>query len=225
MNKTFFLLSLLALVHLAAFDDSIHEKNKRIFSKVVESKLKTSMSPQQAASYLSAQLPSIAREAIEEGFNPYIYSYGQGTNRPGLYYKAYEIWEGGREQVPVISAEIPLSMFIYVWPPENLALKTNPQNNLYGSNIHSHPIPCAFTVLFGTITQETYQNNPLRKVRAETIKSGEFRIDEGKVGFIHRLVCQSQGSLPAITLHAYGAASAEKLDQIFSETSKECTYR
>lgn len=211
-------LLLISSVHLEAFDPHFHEMNKCIFAKAVESQLDLLQpkTPQQAACELSLHLPDIAKKALEDGFNPHIYFYKKSARTQELIYHAEEMWEGGKDRGQ--NPSIPLTFFVFIWPPEDLAKQTNAQSCFYASSIHSHPISCALMVLSGSITQEMYQDCPLRKIGEEVLKVGDFRFDDNNDPFIHRLVCRSSGTSPAITLHAYGAATTKEVDKIFEET-------
>lgn len=221
-NKTFravwaFLSISLCLIfsgNLDAFDPTFHDMNKCILERAIEHQLAIlrPKTPTQAAYELSLHLPDIAKKALEDGFNPHIYFYKKSSRTQELIYHAEELWEGRDHN------SIPLTFFVFVWPPENLAKQANPQSCFYASSVHSHPISCALVVLFGSITQEVYQDCPLRKIGEEVLKVGDFSFDDNNDPFIHRLVCRSPGSSPAITLHAYGAASTKEVDKIFEET-------
>lgn len=150
-------------------------------------------------SNLTNRINQIGAELLKSGFSVDAYAI---PNRAS--YKCFALWEGGT---------IPVTFFVYVWPAEE------------GSNIHSHPISCAFTVLQGTLSQNTYElsaKNNVRLINSKTFQKGEGAIDDIKKPFIHQLT--NKTAEPCLSLHAYGEGSAEKVMQTFIKTSAKHTY-
>ena len=121
-----------------------------------------------------------------------------------------------------------MTLFLYIWPGEEEALSQAPDNCFYCSNIHSHPIPCAVTVLRGSIDQITYQEVTggcnIRKIGEERLFPGRLIYDDQNEPFIHQMVSREKGE-PTVTLHAYGAPTARKVMDTFRETRSDCSCR
>ena len=207
----------------------VHQQNQRCCVQVMQEICETfldSFTPQQKRDMLSLHLGDIARKLIENGLDLNAYSYDIDANSSFLQFSKITLWEGGLDS----HSEIPLALFIYVWPPEHLAKKVavsqhassnDPRQNHYATNIHSHPLSCALTVLKGTICQENYQAikgwpfNVAQKKDEEILREGMSTYDDNHSLFIHRIVCRNEGVEPAITLHAYGASTAKEVHNSF----------
>lgn len=210
-------------------NESDHIQNQRIFASIIDQELKKlpqSFSPNKRAFELSQRIHFFGEQALSQGFNLSAYTYSRYSSPPFLVFAAIPIWEGGKQKIP-------LTFFVYIWPTESLALETQKNaphpNDYYASDIHRHPISCAFTVLKGQIDQESYTqlrhvSNPLVKQSScETLRAGQCEIDSGKDESIHRLICR--GNEPAITLHAYGAPSAPEVFRSFERVRSTHSYR
>lgn len=158
----------------------------------------------------------IANTLLEKGFQIDAYDVPEGVQDSILSFYSFPLWEGN---------SIPLTFFVYVWPSEQLALQYNASQNRYGSVIHSHPIPCAFTVLHGILTQNSYElasEKAVRFICEERFQVGTGDIDDLQKIFIHKLY--NRDSKYCLSLHAYGLSSAEKVRECFDETRAACTY-
>ncbi len=215
-----------------------HQKNLSIFAQTIEqelSHLPLSFSPQERAHSLRMNIVSIAQQVIHKGFNVSIYHYKEQL--PYLAFSIISMWEGKS----IKDQEIPLSFILYVWPPEAIAkkhdqpstmtkMKEDPHNCYYASNIHDHPIPCALTVIEGTLNQETFSqlagppDRLVKKINEEILKPGSAIIDENQTPFIHRLVCRDPNQKASISLHGYGASSAADVENIFYKSYTQHTY-
>jgi hypothetical protein len=215
----------------------VHQKNQQLCAKILErvcQNFPSSYTPKQRAHYLSAHLDDLAFMLLNQGIDLNAYSYQTYGNTPYLQFSMMTLWEGKQTQ-----PEIPLTLFIYVWPPEKLAQEVaknqncrenDPRKNFYASNIHGHPLSCALTVLKGTICQENYQAvkgwpfNVAQKIDEEILKSGSLAVDDNSTPFIHRLLCRDESQEPAYTLHGYGASSTQEVHHIFKTTKELYSY-
>lgn len=214
-------------------DNAKHESNKKLLSIILEKELAqlASKKPSEKAHYLSSRIIHIADALLKKGFFSEAYAIPMEKRDALLSFNSFALWEGDKNG----SESLPLTFFVYVWPPKHLALQYNssdPQNCYYASIIHSHPIPCAFAILQGTLIQKNYAeviNYPIDKVvrliNEERIQLGQGSVDDLKSPFIHQLYCNDMGSRPCISLHAYGLSSAEKVMHYFKETLSQCTYK
>lgn len=185
------------------------EKNQKIFAELIENMLET----QQGASGFFVDIDSIGKEAVEKGLDFSCYQDSQS-----LSYQTFVLWEGKKRCSAVF--------LLYVWPSEEEALKYRFQG--YKTNIHSHPFPCAYTVLLGEITERRYEQLPDRSIQLcgkQIFHVGEKAVDINKEPFIHQLLFEGKGTRrPAVTLHVYGCPSLEDLIRIYRETYAEHVY-
>src|SRR5262249_31900928 len=139
----------------------------------------------------------------------------------GLIFQSFPIWEGKIQGIP-------LTFFIYAWPSERTALGLNPSNRWYCSNIHRHPIPCALTILKGSLVQETYQEVQEKGVasfkEAESLYEGATVVDDLKEQMIHRLICRDDLGACCLSLHAHSLSSAKEVWDCFSKTFHDSSY-
>ncbi len=215
----------------------VHQQNQLLCNEVVKSisqTLPSSYTPKERADALCLQLDTLARKLLDQGLDLRAYSYEQTPDSPYLQFARIPLWQGAYD----IQPEIPLTLFIYVWPPEHLAKQAaainqpasdqDPLQNHYATNIHGHPLACALTVLKGTICQENYQaleGWPFRVVQKkdeEVMQVGMATFDDNQAPFIHRVLCRDQE--PAITLHGYGAATAQIVREIFISNQENYSY-
>src|SRR5947209_19821499 len=158
-------------------DKVAHENNQKLLKLIVEEELA-------AGNELSSRIKHIANELLKRGFVGDAYAVPPIDQNRLVSFYSFVLWEGGT---------VPVTFFVYVWPSKAYALRYNPshpENCRYGSNIHSHPIPCAFAVLKGSLTQNNYEavySKSARYVSSETFQKGEGDVDDIKNPFIHKL--------------------------------------
>jgi hypothetical protein len=212
-------------------DRTKHEANQKILKSILEQELAYPISnwePADQANYLSASITKITEALIRKGFMADAYEVPKVDQNSILSFKSFALWEGDGNG----PGSIPITFFVYVWPSEELALLYNPSdpaNYRYASNIHSHPISCAFAVLQGALHQTNYQhtspcNRIVKIIGEEMFQEGEGEVDDLQKPFIHKLCNRSAHSRVCLSLHAYGLPSAEKVMACFRETFSECSY-
>lgn len=212
-------------------DRTKHETNQKLLEAILEQELASdpSKDPSCQARNLMARITQIGSALLEHGFATEAYEMPELDCNSIVTFNCFTLWEGDNNP----SGSIPLTLFVYVWPSEEVALKYNPrlQNHYYGSNIHSHPITCAFTVLQGDLVQNNYQPIPshpdsqaVQLTCQELFRKGTGDIDDLKQLFIHQLYNQGHCSRVSLSLHAYGLPSKEKVMNCFRETSLQCSY-
>jgi len=207
-------------------DDFKHQQNIQLCRQYFEQWLQENrLSSQETAEKIAYQLPRIAKELMDRGFDLTIYSY-KTDSKNGLVFSVVPIWEGER-----VKPSLPLSLFIYGWPPESWAQHCQSPTLAYSTPIHAHPLMCALTVLRGTVTQELYQpifdgqQKKAKQIGREVIRPGQLIFDRPDSPIAHRIVCQDEGQLAALTLHAYGASTGAQVQQIFRMTAKDYNYK
>lgn len=218
--------------HCNIKDAAKHEYNQKLLRTLIEKELAAqdeSMTPVDQAHYLSAKIKKIAHSLLEHGFSTDAYGIPDFDQNSMISFYAFSLWEGEHNR----TGPIPVTFFIYIWPSEKLALKynsSNPLNRYYASSIHSHPIPCSFAVLQGTLTQNNYEcvkSHPTKIARfvdEEIFKEGQGDIDDLTKPFIHQLYNKDPDSTVCLSLHAYGLSSEDKVMKCFRETRSNCTY-
>lgn len=182
------------------------------------------------SNYLSARITNIANTLLKDGFLADAYEIPNFDQNSIISFNCFALWEGEKNT----KGSIPLTFFVYIWPSEELALKhnsANPLNRRYSSIIHSHPIPCSFAVLQGTLIQKNYEcigSDPMAKfvrlIDEEIFRKGEGDVDDLTKPRIHQLYNNGHNSKICLSLHAYGLSSAEKVMTCFRETISERTY-
>jgi hypothetical protein len=220
-------------------DSFTHHKNQQLCARIVQRKLQTyptSFTPEESAHDLSLHLDHLAQDLLKHGLDLKAYSYGKCPGTPYLQFTMIPLCEGKTDVKP----EIPLTLFIYVWPSENLAKRIamsyrdreyDPRENYYASHIHGHPLTCSLTVLKGTLCQENYRViqgwpfNIAKKNDEETLQQGMTAFDDNTSPFIHRLVNRNENCEPTFTLHGYGASTAKDVLNIFQATFNRYAYR
>jgi hypothetical protein len=208
-------LSLLLFSWQIAVGSPIHEKNQEIFAEM----MRTHLEQQRDRTSFFRDIDLIGEEAQERGLDLSCYTYR--TDAEGVCYTAFPLWEG-KEQLEVV-------FLLFVWPSQGEAFKYCDSRERHATSIHSHPIPCAYTVLSGEITERRYQrlnecNRDIQFCGKQTFHLGEKGVDLNQDPFIHQLLFEGRGSAPAITLHVYGASSEEKLCRIFTQAQEEHEY-
>lgn len=205
--------------HLQA-QTSVHQANQKIWQHVMQKQIEQmeGIKPEEKARLLRQHLVELAQEAIKNGFDLSIYR--ERKEGPYFVYHTQSVWEGQNQHIP-------LTILLYIWPAERRTRQFN--NHYHASEIHDHPIPCALTVLQGTLNQESFilvpgRNRVVRKVGEEELKPGQMILDEGDQSFIHRLVCRDAKAPFAISVHAYGAASFKEVGEIFQNTYTQHVY-
>lgn len=202
-----------------------------LFANIMQDEINqlSNMTADKQAEYLMKNLDSIAQKAVNQGFDSSVYQPKKSVLTGFLHFTRHPLWEGSY-------FDIPLSLFVYQWPPEKEALKLtkghgNQQNWYYRSNIHGHDIPCVFTVLSGSVTQILYEEVPnhpdrvVRETRRSVLTSGCLEFDDNSAPFVHQVICQHEDSHPAITIHGYGAMTAVEVEKNFMDTFEEMSYR
>jgi hypothetical protein len=232
INKMAFILVLtLSFNNLAGFeikncfiaDPVKHASNKQLIDVVINEKL-SEVSKKKGidqANYLTANILQIADALLKKGFSNTAYAVPLLDQNSIVSFNQFVLWEGGCSA----KESIPVTFFVYVWPSEKLALHynaSNPSNNRYASNIHSHPVSCAFAVLQGVLIQNNYQlnsDNPNGNIvdfmGEEILPVGAADIDDLKKIFIHQLYSRENDDKPCISLHAYGLPTADKVMECF----------
>lgn len=244
MNNLFLLLLLFAQFSSVLFavdvkpcfviDPVKHESNQILLNTVLEEELAycaSKKTPKEKAAYLSARISQIADIMLQNGFSTEAYGVPELDQNSIVSFNCFALWEGDKNS----KEKIPLTFFIYIWPSEELALKynsENPQNRRYGSNIHSHPIPCSFAVLQGTLFQNNYElvssrfrESKVRFINQEIFQEGEGDVDDLKKPFIHKLYSKGSGTKPSLSLHSYGLSSEEKVMECFDKNFFKHSYR
>lgn len=216
---------------------SIHEKNQSLCSQIVDQfllSLPISYSSEQRAYALNMNIHVIAGQLLNQGIDLSAYTYTKVPDSPYLAFARIPLWEGIN-----VKQNIPVTLFIYVWPPEHIAKQAAANHLLsfedplfyhYATNIHGHPLPCALTLLRGTLYQENYQAvagwpfQVARKKDDEIFQVGTSAFDDNTTPFIHRVVCRDKGQEPAISLHAYGASTAQNVLSTFISQRARYSY-
>lgn len=216
---------------------SAHEKNQHLCSQFVNQflfSLPASYTSEQRAHTLNLNLHILAKQLLDNGLDLKAYTYSKIPDSSYLAFSRISLWEGA-----TIQSEIPLTLFIYVWPPEHIAkqieennssLVKNPLAYHYATNIHGHPLPCALTLLKGSLCQENYQAvsgwafHVAQKTDEEIFQVGTTTFDDNTTPFIHRVVCRDKGQEPAMSLHGYGASTAQAVVSTFVSERKNYSY-
>lgn len=184
-----------------------HQKNVLIIAKVVENELQAKPEKTDAVHYMAERIDKIGKQALAEGFDTEAYSPEIIEGKE--IFTWVPIWEGKNE--------IPFTLFIYIWPPQGKD----------ATPIHSHPIPCALTVLKNSITQNTYRKTKIKAVRLKETKrlqEGDKEVDLLLDKFIHSVSCQDAGLSPAVTLHLYAEGSSQEVRKTFNKTFSKHIY-
>lgn len=204
-------------------DASKHESNQKLLIAIVKQELASlspKKTPDEQAKYLGNRINQISDKLLKRGFAAEAYGIPELDENSIVSFNCFSLWEG---------KSIPLTFFVYVWPSEELALKYNfadPLNRHYCSDIHSHPIPCAFAVLEGTFYQKNYVRSEggVQFIGEEVFQKCEGSIDDLQEPFIHQMYSKGTGTKPALSLHAYGLSSEAKVMQCFDENSSQHSY-
>jgi hypothetical protein len=223
-------LNALEIKHCYIKDSAKHESNQKLLKQILDEQLSvwSHMSSSAQAYHLSFRISQIAEKMLKYGFAVDAYEVPEIDQNSAVSFNHFTLWEG--ENNP---GAIPLTFFVYVWPSEEFALKYNPcttQNCFYASNIHTHPISCAFAVLEGTIIQNNYQpigapgEHLVRLVCRDMFQRCEGEVDDAKnPPFIHQLFSKNTPRM-SLSLHAYGLSSGKKVMDCFKKTRSECSY-
>ncbi|MBS0629259.1 MAG: hypothetical protein JSS30_03435 [Verrucomicrobia bacterium] len=198
-----------------------HEENRQLLQEIIEEELDTS--PEDPATYLSERINEIGVQLVQNGFHPDAYAVPEIDEYSVVSFDTFTLWEGKKHSIP-------LTFFLYIWPTEQFALRyhpESPENWFYASCIHSHPIPCAFTVLKGALTQSNYEAidkkaKTARMIDKRTLIVGEGEVDDTKGMFIHRMI--NQGNVPCLSLHAYGELTAKEVSKQTVDFQAEHIY-
>lgn len=206
-----------------------HGFNQQLLSEVLDRELAaqdTNYTCIEHANLLSKKIIKIATALLEEGFTAEAYGIPNLKQNSTLSFNCFTLWEGQKNPL----GSIPLTFFVYIWPPVELNSASS-LNRAYGSIVHSHPIPCSFSVLQGTLSQKNFaccgSNPAAKKVRLcheEAFHKGEGDVDDLTKTCIHQLYNNDPDAKICLSLHAYGLSSAEKVMKCFSESLSDCTY-
>jgi hypothetical protein len=206
---------------------SAHQFNQQLLAKLIDKELASlepEACPTDKAVFLSAHLSQIAQELLQNGFLLDAYALPAARPNAPLAFHCFSLWEGGDH------GAIPLTFFVYAWPCEEwVKNSTQEENSYYGSNIHSHPIPCAFATLQGALIQYNYALVPDTERGVCCIGQERFPLTTGEADtlsqpFIHRLVGSEAGPKPCLSLHAYGLPSAKEVFHCFQSTRESHSY-
>ncbi|MCB1181690.1 MAG: hypothetical protein KDK55_06715 [Chlamydiia bacterium] len=177
-----------------------HKKNQKLFAEIIQA-----YSNEEYFTHIS----QIGEQALnKKKIDLSSYQYERYPKTKELCFVAVPLWEG-KNQADV-------TYFLYIWPSKKEALKYN-QNDYYATNVHSHPIPCALTVLQGAITEIIFaqtEEGCIKKKDEKILHEGEMAIDLKKSPFIHQIV--NEGDRRAITLHAYGKKTVKEVRENFA---------
>lgn len=204
-----------------------HQSNQKLLQTLLEQELAahSDMTCCEQVNHLMGRISDIAQALLKNGFSTRAYKIPECDPNSLIGFNCFALWEGEKNTL----SSLPLTFFIYVWPSKELALQyntTHPRNCLYASSIHSHPIPCSFAVLQGTLIQKNYVSLPscrmVRQIQEQIFCMGESDVDDLSKSFIHQLY--NREADPCISLHAYGLGSAEAVLKCFHDTRLEHTY-
>lgn len=211
-----------------------HIHNRDIVQLVMGEELANleGLSPDEKAFALNKNISELASKIMSYGFDPDAYQPGHCKETGYLFYVRIPIWEGGLND----EEEIPLTLFVYAWPPARHArsydrVSHDPFNCFYGSCIHAHPILCAFQVLKGSLDQITYDPLPdwpypiVKKRQQEHFTLGQGAVDDQLIPFIHEMFSDDERDDPAISLHSYGMGTAREVVASFCEAYTTHCYR
>lgn len=219
----------LDIKHCYIKDEVKHKYNQKLLEAILEQELAIyglNGKPIDQANHLSRRITQIANALIKNGFLNEAYEMPKADQQSLIAFNCFALCEGKNK-----NNSIPLTFFVYVWPSKESALKyhkNDSQNHHYASPIHSHPLPCAFAVLDGTLIQKNYEivtGQTVRLIEEERFQKGEGDVDDLKNPFIHQLYHPGTSSKLCLSLHAYGLDSAEKVMQCFRETRAEHSYK
>lgn len=209
-------------------DYAKHQHNQQILSSILKKEMSgLNNTPKEKADYLSKKIREIGLKLLKNGFHTDAYAIPQVNPNTMMAFNCFPLWEGERNN----QEEIPLTFFVYVWPSEKIALRYNsnhPNNHFYGSNIHSHPIPCALAVLEGSLVQKSFERiksseKIVRLIQEEIFSKGQGDVDDLQKPFIHQLYNKGPNPI-TLSLHAYGLSSEQKVMDCFDETFSDCSY-
>lgn len=212
------------LKHCYIKDQNKHANNQKLLKTIIDEELAThgqSMQASEKANFLAIRISLIAKELIKKGFSAEAYAIPYLNSGSIVTFDCFTLWEGEKDAIP-------LSFYMYIWPPVELALRYQDKNapHCYASIIHSHPIPCAFSVLQGTLIQKKYEvvdrsRKHVRCVSLELFDLGKGEYDDLKQLSIHKLY--TKGTV-CLSLHAYGVKSSEDISKCFGETLASHIY-
>ncbi len=202
-----------------------HEANQKLLNSILDREFSylSDTLPADQAIHLSESISKITKALVKGGFSADAYEVPEIDQNSITSFNCFTLWEGNKK----VSGAIPLTFFVYVWPSEGLA--TCASKSLNASIIHSHPIPCAFAVLKGTLVQKKYElvtssslGNSIRFIDETIFCEGEGDIDALRNQFIHKL-CNKSSSV-CLSLHAYGLPSSDEVMACFRDTESTCSY-
>lgn len=206
-------------------DSGKHQRNKEMLASIIQEELSNlNLTSDEKSRYLSNRIHQIAQKLICRGFHREAYQVPQINQYQAASFNCFALWEGASQTVDAV----PLTFFVYIWPSEKSSQFYHGRHDSHKSNIHSHPISCALSVLYGSLTQRRFccidpQSKVVRMLRTDIFKMGQGDIDDLKQPFIHQL-CNKGNEPMALSLHAYGLASEEQVMNCFEETFAESSF-
>lgn len=211
-------------------DQNQHAHNQKLLRTIIDRELTSydlSTTPVEKANFLAARVSQISQELVKSGFLAEAYAIPNLDRNSIVAFNCFALWEG-----KCIHDSIPLTFFVYVWPPEKLALQYQGHHSpkYYSSSIHSHPIPCAFATIQGVLIQKRFEplafsgfTKRVKLVKEDYFGFGEGEYDDLKQLSIHQLYTKN-GTTPCLSLHAYGMSSSENVLECFKQTLPTHTY-
>lgn len=228
---------LLLCIHLELFakvlpcyltSSELHTRNQIIFKRIVDEELKdVNGTPEELAAHLNSRINILSRKLWERGFAPK--AYATPAPQPGcpLSYAQFLLWEGASNRHKLVKT----TFYIYAWPSEEFALTYESNSYRYGSDIHSHPMTCAFTVLQGILYQKNFkfqgivqQRKIVNLINEEVFAPGEGSLDDLGSPFIHQLYSKGGKNTPCLSLHSYGLSTEAEVRSCYYKSAKEHTY-
>lgn len=234
LNKLFFIIFCAFCCHLQAVetrpcyiqDHVKHQKNKELLAAIIKEELyNLNLNSYEKSRYLSNRIRQIAQKCIDRGLSIEAYQVPEIDFEKAASFKSFVLWEGAEQTID----SVPLTFFIYIWPSEKNILQYHGLHyRSHKSNIHSHPISCALSVLSGSLTQRRFccvnpQSRTVQILQTDIFNVGEGDVDDLKEPFIHQLYNSSDEPM-SISLHAYGLSSEEEVRDCFEETFSECSF-
>lgn len=210
-------------------DFSKHEANQQILGAILEEEIDLLNAKRSVdkAHDLAKRISQIAEALSAKGFSIDAYQIPDIDQNSIVSFNHFVLWEGGQNR----NESIPLTFFVYVWPSKELAQKyyKDSWNSYYGTEIHSHPIACAFALLEGTLIERSYElidpaKRKVQLIHEERFEKFEGSIDDLNQSFIHQVYSKANGKAFAVSLHAYGLPTEKQVVEAFEENSHLHTY-
>lgn len=210
-------------------DFSKHEANQQILGTILEDEIDLLNATQSInkAHDLAQRISQIAEALYAKGFSIDAYQVPDIDQNTIVSFNHFVLWEGEQNS----GESIPLTFFVYIWPSKELAQKyyTDSWNSYYGTEIHSHPIACAFALLEGTLIERSYElidpaERKVQLIHEERFEKFEASIDDLNKPFIHQVYSKGSGKAFAVSIHAYALPTEKQVVEAFEENSYLHTY-